>query len=164
MRAPRRAVSTKARRGGPATVRAFAVDLGDLDSIRDAVARTVDELGAVDVLVNNAGIVRGALFWEHDSANDIELTMRVNSLGPMWLARELLPAMLEDRSRPKRILNIASAAGTLANTRMSVYAASKWAMSGWSDALRLELARSGYDHIAVTTFCPSYISTGMFAG
>jgi short-subunit dehydrogenase len=47
---------------------------------------------------------------------------------------------------------------------MSVYAASKWAMIGWSESLRLELARDGHAHIAVTTFCPSYISTGMFEG
>jgi len=108
--------------------------------------------------------VRGAMFWEHDPGNDIELTMRINTLAPMHLTRELLPDMIADRSRPKRILNIASAAGTLANPRMSVYAASKWAVIGWSDSLRLELERSGYRHIAVTTFCPSYISTGMFEG
>lgn len=145
-------------------VRAYVVDISDREAIKEAVSRTVDELASPDVVVNNAGIVRGALFWEHDPERDIELTMRVNSLAPMWLTREILPAMLQDRSRPKRILNIASAAGTLANPRMSVYAASKWAMIGWSDSLRLELQRGGYDHVAVTTFCPSYISTGMFEG
>lgn len=160
-----RAEALAAELDGPRSrVRAYAVDVSDREAIREAAKRTVDELGAADVLVNNAGIVRGALFWEHDPERDIELTMRVNSLAPMWLTRELLPAMLADRSRPKRILNIASAAGTLANPRMSVYAASKWAMIGWSESLRLELARDGHAHIAVTTFCPSYISTGMFEG
>ena len=144
--------------------RAYNVDISDREAVREAAQRTRDELGAPDILINNAGIVRGALFWEHDPERDIEATMRVNALAPMWLTRELLPAMMADDSRPKRILNIASAAGTLANPRMSVYAASKWAMIGWSDSLRLELAREGYRHIAVTTFCPSYISTGMFAG
>ena len=47
---------------------------------------------------------------------------------------------------------------------MSVYAASKWAVVGWSDSLRIELEQEGYRHLRVTTFCPSYISTGMFAG
>ncbi|WP_017792093.1 SDR family NAD(P)-dependent oxidoreductase [Leucobacter salsicius] len=144
--------------------RAYAVDIADREAVAREAKRTRDELGAVDVLVNNAGIVRGALFWEHDPEHDIELTMRVNTLAPMWLTRELLPDMIADRSRPKRILNIASAAGTLANPRMSVYAASKWAMIGWSESLRLELCRSGAEHVAVTTFCPSYISTGMFEG
>lgn len=160
-----RAEALAAELDGPRSrVRAYIVDVSDREAIREAARRTADELGAPDVLINNAGIVRGALFWEHDPERDIELTMRVNSLAPMWLARELLPAMLADRSRPKRILNVASAAGTLANPRMSVYAASKWAMIGWSESLRLELARDGHGHVAVTTFCPSYISTGMFAG
>ena len=52
----------------------------------------------------------------------------------------------------------------LANPRMSVYAASKWAMIGWSDSVRLELERTGNGHVRVTTFCPSYVSTGMFDG
>lgn len=145
-------------------VRAYEVDISDRDAVQAAAASMRDELGAPDVLINNAGIVRGALFWEHDPARDIDLTMRINTLAPMYLAREFLPEMIADRSRPKRILNVASAAGTLANPRMSVYAASKWAVIGWSDSLRLELARAGHRHVAVTTFCPSYISTGMFEG
>lgn len=157
---------------GPATVRgrtapkvrAIVVDVSDREAVRAAVQRTRDELGDPDVLINNAGIVRGALFWEHDPEADIELTMRINTLAPMWIAREVLPAMIADASRPKRILNIASAAGTLANPRMSVYASSKWAMIGWSESLRLELVGEGHGHVAVTTFCPSYISTGMFEG
>lgn len=145
-------------------VRAYLVDLADRDAVRNAAERMLTELGVPDVLVNNAGVVRGATFWEHDPERDIEGTMRVNSLAPMWLTRALLPAMLADGARPKRILNIASAAGTLANPNMSVYAASKWAMLGWSESLRLELDRETSGRVAVTTFCPSYVSTGMFAG
>lgn len=152
-------------RGGSAPrVRVFTVDVSDREAIRRGVAETRTELGDPDVLINNAGIVRGALFWEHDPEQDIERTMRINTLGPMWLTREVLPAMIADTSRPKRILNIASAAGTLANPRMSVYASSKWAMIGWAESVRLELAGEGHRHVAVTTFCPSFISTGMFAG
>ncbi|MBL3700929.1 SDR family NAD(P)-dependent oxidoreductase [Leucobacter luti] len=150
--------------GSTPRVRAFTVDVSQREDVVRALAETRAELGDPDVVVNNAGIVRGALFWEHDPETDIELTMRINTLAPMWLTREVLPAMIADRTRPKRILNIASAAGTLPNPRMSVYAASKWAMIGWSESLRLELERDGQRHIAVTTFCPSYISTGMFAG
>jgi len=142
----------------------IVADVSRLASVRDGLARTVEAVGSPDVLINNAGIVRGAPFWEHDSERDIEGTMRVNALAPMWITREALPAMMADASRPKRILNIASAAATIANPNMSVYAASKWAMLGWSESLRLELGRSGASHIAVTTFCPSYVSTGMFAG
>ena len=145
-------------------VRAYRVDIGELGSIREGMARVREELGSPDVLINNAGIVRGAPFWEHDAERDIEPTMRINTLAAMHLTREVLPDMMADASRPKRILNIASAAGTLANPNMSVYAASKWAMIGWAESMRLELQRHGDRHVKVTTFCPSYVSTGMFAG
>ena len=145
-------------------VHAVGVDLSRYEEIEVAAARSREQIGDPDIVINNAGIVRGIPFWEHDPVQDIERTMRINALAPMWLTREVLPAMRQDRSRPKRLLNIASAAGTLANPGMSVYAASKWAMIGWSDSLRLELERSDHGHLAVTTFCPSFVSTGMFEG
>lgn len=150
--------------GSDCTVRAYMVNVASLAEVRRAVAEVRAQLGSVDVLVNNAGVVTGRPFWEHDAERDIEFTLQVNTLAPMWLTRELLPEMMKDTTRPKRILNIASAAGTLANPNMSVYAASKWAVIGWSESLRLELERGGAGHVAVTTFCPSYVSTGMFAG
>ena len=146
------------------TVRPFVVDVSKLEDVRRGVAETREQLGEVDVLINNAGIVKGGPFWEHDPERDIERTMQVNALAPMWLTHELLPSMMLNRSRPKRILNIASAAGTIANPNMSVYAASKWALLGWSESLRLELTQAGCTHVAVTTFCPSFVSTGMFEG
>ena len=62
------------------------------------------------------------------------------------------------------IVNMASAAGLLSNPKMSVYCASKWAVNGWSDSLRLELEEKGYDNICVTTVTPGYVNTGMFEG
>lgn len=147
-----------------ATARAYAVNIADLPAVQEAVRQVHVDFGAVDVLVNNAGIVRGVPFWEHDHERDINLTMDINTMGPMWLTREILPSMMADPSREKRILNIASAAGTVANPNMSVYAASKWAMIGWSESMRLELKRAGHRHVGVTTFCPTFISTGMFEG
>ncbi len=141
----------------------FVVDLSSREDIAAVAERVRAEVGNPDVLINNAGIIRSSMFWEHDPVRDIEATMQINTLAAMYLTREFLPAMIEG-GRPSRILNIASAAGTLANPRMSVYAATKWAMIGWSDSLRLELLKSGHRHVMVTTFTPSYISTGMFAG
>ena len=69
-----------------------------------------------------------------------------------------------ERRTPARILNVASASGTLAVPKMSVYTASKWAVIGWSDSLRLELVKAGHGHVQVTTLIPSYIKTGMFEG
>ncbi|HIX97832.1 MAG TPA: SDR family NAD(P)-dependent oxidoreductase [Candidatus Alistipes avistercoris] len=88
-------------------------------------------------------------------------TTAVNATAPMYLTLQALPGMLERNEG--HICNIASAAGMISNPRMSVYAASKWAVIGWSDSLRIELqeARSG---VHVTTVAPYYIATGMFAG
>ncbi|WP_426996122.1 SDR family NAD(P)-dependent oxidoreductase [Pseudarthrobacter sp. N5] len=142
---------------------AMQVDLADSAAIAAAAEECRAE-GPLTLLINNAGIVRGAFFWDHRPAQDIALTMDVNALAPMYVTVAFLPDMMADAGRPRRILNVASAAGTVANPKMSVYAASKWAVMGWSDSLRLELEQEGHAHLRVTTFCPSYISTGMFAG
>lgn len=147
-------------------VRCCVIDLSD----REAIARECQALlsqapNGVDVLINNAGIVPdNRYFWEHASSRATTLCMDINTLAPMYLTQALLPAMVADSSVEKRILNVASAAGTVANPRMAVYCGSKWGLLGWSDSVRLELEDAGHAHIKITTFCPSYISTGMFAG
>lgn len=151
--------------GNPKNVKPIEVDLADMESISLASRETTSFLGTPDILINNAGIVSGnAHFWETDSAEHADTTIRVNTLAPMHVTREFLPSMIAETGREKRILNVASAAATVSNPRMSVYAASKWAMYGWSDSLRLELVQAGQKHVKVTTFCPSYVSTGMFEG
>ncbi|EMK00826.1 SDR family NAD(P)-dependent oxidoreductase [Leptospira sp. WS58.C1] len=140
------------------------VDVSDLEKVRKAVSRIEAQLGGIDILINNAGIVKGKYFWEHDPKSDIETTMAINTLGPMYSTRFLLPKMLSERTGEFRIVNISSAAGLISNPKMSVYCASKWAETGWSDSLRLELLQAGYGHIKVTTVNPAYISTGMFEG
>jgi short-subunit dehydrogenase len=144
-------------------LRSDVVDLRRRKAIEEAADKVIRKIGGVDVLINNAGVVRGAFFWEHDNARHTETTMKVNALAPMYATHEFLPLMMTN-DRQSRIVNIASAAGLLSNPKMSVYASSKWALIGWSDSLRLELKREGYSQVAVTTVAPSYISTGMFEG
>lgn len=142
------------------TVRATRVDVASVTDVRDAVAGLDRDAIAIDVLINNAGIVVGKPFASHTHA-DIDRTIAINTLAPMHVARELLPGMLARGTG--HIVNIASAAGMVSNPLMSVYCASKWAVIGWSDSLRLELEREGVP-VKVTTVAPYYIDTGMFAG
>ncbi|MGW4245178.1 SDR family oxidoreductase [Nocardia sp. NPDC004722] len=150
---------------GGSRIHHYVVDVSDRDAIAETAAAVRGEVGDIDVLVNNAGIVRGnGYFWETDNRADIDKTMAINSLAPMYITLEFLPAMVANTSGEGRVLNIASSAGLVANPRMSVYAASKWAALGWSDSVRLELEQSGNEHVKFTTVCPTYINTGMFDG
>ncbi|GAB4404948.1 MAG: hypothetical protein OHK0053_30630 [Microscillaceae bacterium] len=142
------------------TVYPYQVDVSQVHQIEAQAARVLDEVGRVDLLFNNAGIVVGKLFKEHQ-ASDIDRTLQINVAGVMHVARVFLPAMLE--AGTGHIVNIASASSLTPNPKMSVYAASKWAVLGWSESLRLELEREGKD-LHVTTVLPSYINTGMFSG
>jgi short-subunit dehydrogenase len=145
-------------------VRGHTVDVSDPTAVAEAAATLVGEHGRVDVLVNNAGVVRGNdYFWETDVERDTKLTIDVNTLAPMYVAHHLLPSMIGAPGEC-RMLNLASAAGFTPNPRMAAYAASKWAMIGWSDSVRLELKQAGHDHVKVTTVCPYYVRTGMFEG
>ena len=146
------------------SVYGYIVDVSSADEIEATAAIVREEIGEIDVLFNNAGIVRGnSYFWEVDDVSQIQLTMAINSVAPMLVSREFLPGMIAKTSEC-RIVNIASSAGLVSNPRMSVYAASKWAAIGWSDSVRLELEQAGYEHIKITTVCPTYINTGMFDG
>jgi all-trans-retinol dehydrogenase (NAD+) len=156
-------VADELRTAGTSNIVAQTVDVSSLEQIEKAAHETIEQVGAPHVLVNNAGVVRGKYFWEHDNLRDTKFTMDINAMAPMYITRAFINQMIE-RTEDARIVNIASAAGTVANPRMSVYAASKWAALGWSDSLRLEVEQAGFKHLKVTTVCPSYISTGMFDG
>lgn len=142
-------------------VTAMRVDVADTTAVLKAAEDVKAGGGAPDVLINNAGIVSGnRLFHEH-THDEIERTMRINALAPMHVTLAFLSEMVERNSG--HICTIASSAGLVSNPRMSVYVASKWSATGWSDSLRIEMQqkRTG---IGVTTVTPYYIDTGMFAG
>jgi short-subunit dehydrogenase len=150
--------------GRPTELSGYVVDVADADGVADTAAAVLEDVGRIDVLVNNAGVVRGnKYFWETDLADDTKFTIDVNTLAPMYVAHQFLPEMIAAPGEC-RMLNLASAAGFIPNPRMAVYAASKWAVIGWSDSVRLELKQAGFAHVKVTTVCPYYVRTGMFDG
>ncbi|MCH2022239.1 MAG: SDR family NAD(P)-dependent oxidoreductase [Saprospiraceae bacterium] len=136
------------------------VDVADLDDVLRASKRVKDTYTTVDILFNNAGIVVGKPFVDH-SHRDIAKTININTLALMHIASEFLPGMIDQCEG--HLINIASAAGLIANPNMSVYASSKWAVIGWSESVRLEMEAASTG-VQVTTVMPGYISTGMFDG
>ena len=153
--------ATAAEFGSLGSVATYKVDVSDHEAVEAAYARTRAECGDVDILVNCAGIVTGNRTFDRQTVRDIERTMTVNATAPMVLALQALPDMIaRDHGH---ICNIASAAGMISHPKMSVYVASKWAVIGWSDSVRIEL-RQARSRVRVTTVAPYYIDTGMFDG
>jgi len=138
----------------------YNIDLSNSDEIEETAERVKNDIGNVDILFNNAGIVVGKSFL-NQSSEDIQKTVAINIEAVMLTARTFLPEMVAQKSG--HIINISSASALMGNPNMSVYAASKWAVTGWSESLRLEMEHAE-SNVHVTTVQPSYINTGMFAG
>ena len=129
-------------------------DLLDAGQIQSAVRKIIDHFGKIDVLINNAGIIEvGPL--EHMTPEDFERAMRLHFWAPFALISQIVPEMRIWGGG--RIVNISSVGGKVAVPHLAPYSASKFALTGLSDALRAELAR---DNIYVTTVAPGMMRTG----
>ena len=142
-------------------IRGYAVDVSDSEIVALAYRKTVEDCGDIDILINCAGIITSNKTFDRMDTDEITRTMKINTIAPMLVARAVLPDML--RRNTGHICTIASAGGMLSNPKMSVYAASKWGVIGWSDSVRIELQNCKSD-VHITTVAPYYINTGMFDG
>jgi NAD(P)-dependent dehydrogenase (short-subunit alcohol dehydrogenase family) len=137
-----------------AEVTAIRCDVRRRADVRAAVTRILDYYGTVDVLINNAGIIQvGPL--EHMRHEDFENALATHFWGPLHLMLELTPSMR--RRGFGRIVNIGSVGGRVAVPHLAPYCASKFALTGLSDAMRAELGPAG---ISVTTVSPGLMRTG----
>ncbi len=142
-------------------VKGYIVDVSDNKKVTETYQQVVKECGDVDILINNAGIITSNKTFDLQTEDEILRTMKINTIAPMFVARAILPDML--KRNVGHICTIASAGGMLSNPKMSVYAASKWGVIGWSDSVRIELQEMK-SKVRVTTIAPYYINTGMFDG
>jgi uncharacterized protein len=132
------------------------LDMGDMDAVKKAFEKINLDYPTVDVLINNAGF--GIFdYFEEAKLEDTKRMFDVNVIGLMTATRMLLPKMLQQGEG--HIINIASIAGKLATPKSSVYSATKSAVLGFSNGLRMELAGKG---IKVTTVNPGPIKTNFF--
>ncbi|MBP3041164.1 SDR family oxidoreductase [Bacillaceae bacterium Marseille-Q3522] len=132
------------------------LDVADTNQIVEIFSGVLTELGHIDILVNNAG------FGIFQAAADVELTdvqemMDVNVVGLIACTRMVLPFM--EKQRSGHIINIASQAGKIATPKSSVYAASKHAVLGFTNSLRMEMAEK---NVYVTAVNPGPIATDFF--
>jgi NADP-dependent 3-hydroxy acid dehydrogenase YdfG len=130
---------------------AIAADVTDRDSLVTAANRVQAELGGADILVNNAGVMLLAPF-SSEQRHEIRQMVEVNLLGAMTATEVFLDQL---RNGGGDLINISSVAGRTARAGNAGYAATKWGMNGWSEALRQELQPD----IRVTLIEPGAVAT-----
>ena len=153
--------ATRKELGKYGKVKGYVVDVSNNEIVNVAYRKTVEDCGDIDILINCAGIITSNKTFDQQTSEEIVRTMNINTIAPMFVARAMLPDMLK-RNRG-HVCTIASAGGMISNPKMSVYAASKWGVIGWSDSVRIELQEMKSD-VHFTTIAPYYINTGMFDG
>jgi len=141
-----------AERGGAEAI-AVRTDVSDEASCRAFVEAAIRQFGRIDTLVNNAGIGMWARVDELADASVFERLMRVNYLGAVWCTYHALPHLRRSRGR---IVAVSSLTGKTGVPTRSGYAASKHAMHGFFDSLRIELRGTG---VSVTIVCPGFVAT-----
>jgi short-subunit dehydrogenase len=133
-------------------------DLNNVEALSRLVTRIEDEVGSIDILINNAGIEIYRAFQDY-SLVELQKVLSLNLLSAMELTRQALPTLLAKKKG--HIVNIASLASKRGHPYDSVYAASKAGLLIWTDSLRQELAGTG---VGISAICPGYISSqGMLA-
>lgn len=137
--------------GGEAFV--VPTDVSDEAQCKELVEKTIAAYGRLDMLINNAGLAASALFDEFPDLRLFRQTMDVNFYGAVYCTYYALPHLKQSRGR---IVAISSLGGKAAIPYNTPYCASKYAMHGFYDSLRMELAQHG---VSVTVICPYWVVT-----
>ncbi len=141
-------------RGLGREVLARRVDVADRESMAGFADETHAQVGALDILMNNAGVGLGASF-QDTSLEDWDWILGINVRGVVHGCHYFVPPMVE-RGTGGHVVNVASAAGYLPAEALSAYVTTKYAVLGLTESLRVELRREG---IGVTAICPGVIDT-----
>jgi short-subunit dehydrogenase len=136
---------------------AVPTDVTDPEACRRMVERAVEAFGGIDVLVNNAGMSMWARFEEVTDLSLFERLMRVNYLGAVYCTHHAQPHL---KARQGLLVAVSSLTGKTGVPTRTGYAASKHAMQGFFDSLRIELHGTGVDVLVVS---PGFVATGIRA-
>jgi len=139
----------------------FVCDVSDRAAVKTAAEKVLFEVGDVDILINNAGVVAGMPFLKLPEEKIIK-TMEINCLAHFWTCKAFLPRMMERNEG--HIVTISSMAGFNGARFLSDYCASKSGAVGFHESLWYETRVAGYTGIDFTLVAPWHVDTGMFAG
>lgn len=138
---------------------AATVDMGDKEAINGFVDAVLAHFGAIDVLINNAGIALGDLTFAEASEADFEKITRINYWGVIHTTQRCYAHML---TRPEAaIVNLSSSQGILALPYLVPYCTTKFAVRGFTDSLRAEHKIRGIKHVTVHTVHPGAVATNI---
>ena len=135
----------------------FVTDVSDRDQVRALAAHVRDTYGRLDVLINNAGFAGGEGMTGPGSIDEIEEVMATNFFGAIYCTGEMFDLLAS--SAPSHVVNVTSMAGRLAAPGNATYAASKFALVGWTEALQPDLAERG---IYLSSVEPGFVPTEGF--
>ncbi len=151
--------ATAAELGTP--VRTYTCDISDREQVGRLARRVHADAGLVDIIVNNAGVLYGYPFVQSPEAL-IARTIDVNVKGSLLITRAFLPDLMSRRRG--HIVTMASASSLTGVPDLTAYATSKHAIAGFSESLRLEMKKYGFDGIKTTLVFPHFVDTGMVTG
>lgn len=153
------ATAEELRRGGT-QVWTYVCNIAQREEVYAVAAKVHAEVGQIDILINNAGVVfTGEILSLSDEKH--RQHVEVNLLGTLWMIKAFVPAMV--KRDEGYVVTIASSAGMLAMPGMGIYSATKHALMGLNEALRLELGNHK-SKVKTMVVCPYLIKTGMFEG
>jgi short-subunit dehydrogenase len=142
-------------------VHTYVVDVSDREKVYQEAEKVKNEVGSVDVLMNNAGIVRAGQFLETKDEDNFN-TLNINFIAQMWTCKAFLPDMVARNDG--HVIAMASASAITPVPRAAAYTASKAAVLLFTRTVRWELKSAGKNGVKFTAVCPSAVTTGMFEG
>src|SRR5579864_1387514 len=148
--------------GKPSPLHFWPCDLGEIDALPDLVKRIRADVGPIYGLVNNAGIGTSGVL-ANMRTRDIERLVRLNTVSPMVLTKHVVRAMMVDGAKGQggRIVNISSIVASTGFSGLSVYAATKASLIGFTKSLAREVGPLG---ITVNAVAPGFVDTAMTVG
>tara|TARA_B100000214_G_C23942340_1_gene616310 strand:- start:15 stop:848 length:834 start_codon:yes stop_codon:yes gene_type:complete len=136
-------------------------DVTNKEQIYENASIIDEKFGGIDILINNAGTVYTGYMLDR-SDEELENLINVNFTSMIYTIRAFMPKMLEKNSG--HIINISSASSLTGAPKLAVYAATKWAVAGLTESLRLEVQKMGKNGVKFSSIHPNFLKKGLFEG
>ncbi|MEC7918531.1 MAG: SDR family NAD(P)-dependent oxidoreductase [Candidatus Neomarinimicrobiota bacterium] len=136
-------------------------DVTNKEQVYDNAEVIKKEIGDIDILINNAGTVYTGYMLDRSDA-ELENMINVNFTSMIYTIRAFMPAMLEKNKG--HIVNISSASSLIGAPKLAIYAATKWAVMGLTESLRMEAIKMGKKGVKFSSVHPNFLKKGLFEG